>query len=147
MTNSNEKITQCGLINIELSDHQMIFCTRKVWKEKVGGHKQISFISFKNYSVNEYEKVLGKVTFVNYEKHNINKAYNGFFPKLIEVVNNIAPLKTVRIINASNKWFDREIAEKLSIRDKLFKRFKSSRLEIDWEIYKEARNDVQRTIK
>ena len=80
-------------------------------------------------------------------RNNINKAYNGFFPKLIEVVNNIAPLKTVRIINASNKWFDREIAEKLSIRDKLFKRFKSSRLEIDWEIYKEARNDVQRTIK
>ena len=36
-------------------------------------------------------------------RNNINKAYNGFFPKLIEVVNNIAPLKTVRIINASNK--------------------------------------------
>ena len=35
----------------------------------------------------------------------------------------------------------------ISIRDKLFKKFKSSRLNIDWEIYKEARNDVQRTIK
>ena len=60
----------------------MIFRTRKIKKEKVGGHKQISFRSFKNYSVDEYEKVLGKVTFPNYVKYrNINKAYNNFFRK------------------------------------------------------------------
>ena len=61
-------------------------------------------------------------------------AYNNFFQKLIEVVNNIAPLKTERIKNTSNEWFDRKIAEILSIRDKLFKKFKSSCLNIDWEI-------------
>ena len=66
---------------------------------------------------------------------------------MIEVVNNIPPLKTVRIKNTSNEWFDWEIAEKFSIRDKLFEKFKSSRLNIHWEIYKEARNEVQRTIK
>ena len=148
MTNTNEKITQCVLINIGLSDHQMIFCTRKIKKDKVGGNKQISFRSFKDYSVDKYEKALGKVTFPNFEKyHNINKAYNNFFQKMIEVVNNIAPLKTARIKNKSNEWFDSEIAEKLSIRDQLFKKSKSSRLNIDWEIYKEARNEVQRTIK
>ena len=122
MTNTNEKITQCVLINIGLSDHQMIFCTSKIKKDKVGGNKQISFRSFKDYSVDKYEKALGKVTFPNFEKyHNINKAYNNFFQKMIEVVNNIAPLKTARIKNTSNEWFDREIAEKLSIRDKLLK--------------------------
>ena len=39
-----------------------------------------------------------------------------FFQKLIEVVNNIALLKTVKIKSTSNEWCDREIAEKLSIR-------------------------------
>ena len=63
------------------------------------------------------------------------------------MVNNIAPLKTARIKNTSNEWFDRETAEKISIRDKLLKKFKSSLFNIDWEIYKEARDDVQRTIK
>ena len=63
------------------------------------------------------------------------------------MVNNTAPLKTARIKNTSNEWFDREIAEKLSVRDKLFKKFKSSRLNIDWKIYKDAKNDVQRTMK
>ena len=126
----------------------MIFCTRKIKNDKLGGHKQISFRSFKNYSVDEYEKALGKVTFPNYEKyHSINKTYDNFFQKLIEVVNDIAPLKTTRIKNTSNEWFNMEIAKKSSIGDKLFKKFKSSRLNIDWEIYKEAKNDVQRTIK
>ena len=75
----------------------MIFRTRKIKKEKVGGHKQISFRSFKNYSIDEYKKALGKVTFSNEEKyHNINKAYNSFFQKLIEADNTIAPLKTAR---------------------------------------------------
>ena len=59
------------------------------------------------------------------------------------MINNTVSLKTAKI----KKWFDREIAEKLSIKDQLFKKFKSSRLNIDWEIYKEARNDIQRTIK
>ena len=105
LTNTNEKITQCGLINIGLSDRQMIFCTKKIKKEKVGGHEQISVRSFKIYSVDKYEKALGKVKFPNYEKyHNINKAYNDFFQKLIELVDNIAPLKTARIKNTSNEW-------------------------------------------
>ena len=43
--------------------------------------------------------------------------------------------------------FGREIAEKLNMKDKLFKKSKSSPLNIDWKIYKEARNDVQRKIK
>lgn len=49
----------------------------------------------------------------------------------------MAPLKTVRIRNASSQWFDRDVVDTLSIRDKLFK-FSSSHLNIDWEIYKEA---------
>ena len=69
----NKKITQCGLINIGLSDHQVIYCTRKINKEKVGDRKQISFRSFKNYSIDVCENALAKVTFPNYEKyHNIN---------------------------------------------------------------------------
>ena len=53
--------------------------------------------------------------FSNYDRyHNINKAYNNFFQKLIKVVNNIPPFKTTRIKNSSNEWFDREIAGKLS---------------------------------
>ena len=62
------------------------------------------------------------------------------------VINN-ALLKTARVKNTSNEWFDRKIAERLSIRDKLCKKFKPRRLKIDWKIFKELRNDIQRTIR
>ena len=78
----------------------MIFCTRKAKKEKVGDHKLILFRSFIKYSADEFEKALGKVMFPNYERYcNVNKGYNDFFQKLIliEVTNNIAPLRTARI--------------------------------------------------
>ena len=68
LTNTNKKLTQYGLFNIGLSDYQIIFCTRKNKKEKVGAHKQISFRSFKTYSVDECKKSPGKVTFPNCEK-------------------------------------------------------------------------------
>ena len=40
-----------------------------------------------------------------------------------------------------------KLQKKGSIRDKLFKKFKSSRLNIDWEICNEARSKVQKSIK
>ena len=65
--------------------HQMIFGTRKTKKEKVGVHSQIFFRSFKKYSVDEYEKGLGKVIFPNYEKYsNVNKAYRNLFRSLLK---------------------------------------------------------------
>ena len=53
----------------------------------------------------------------------------------------------MRIKNTSSEWFNRGITEKFSLRDKLVKKFKSSHLKIDWEIYKEARTDIQRMMK
>ena len=61
------------------------------------------------------------------------------------MVNDIAPLKTVRIENTSSEWFDRKVAEKLSLRRKLLQKSKSSRLSIEMT---QHRNDVLRkTIK
>ena len=43
LTNTNEKIRQCGPINIELSDHQMIFCNEKN-KQRKSRLPQTNFI-------------------------------------------------------------------------------------------------------
>ena len=67
--------------------------------------------------------------------------------KITQVENNLAPYKTIRKKNQSNKWFDGELAEQISNRDKLFKKFKKSKLHINELIYKEAKNTVQRLIK
>ena len=67
--------------------------------------------------------------------------------KITQVINNLAPYKTIRVKNQSNEWFDGELAEQISNRDKVFKKFKKSELYIDELIYKEAKNTVQRLTK
>ena len=67
--------------------------------------------------------------------------------KITQVINNCALYKTIRVKNQSNEWFDGELAEQISNRDKLFKKFKESKLHIDELIYTEAKNTVQRLIK
>ena len=63
------------------------------------------------------------------------------------VIDNLAPSKNKRIKGTSQNWFDAEIMEKISDRDKLFKKFKKSRLHVDKDNYKEARNEVQKLIR
>ena len=77
LTNSKEKITDSGIVNISLSDHQMIFFTRKNQKQKFYKHKNISVRSMKKYSELELINLLKKIDFPNYNNFdNINTAYS-----------------------------------------------------------------------
>ena len=95
----------------------------------------------KNYSADVYKETLERVSFPNYENFaNTDIAYSGFTNRLDCVMNAIASFKTIRIRIRSNvkEWFDREIAEKIHTRGKLYKKFKSTKLHVDGEISKEA---------
>ena len=53
-TNSSEKVSQSGVIETGLSDHFIIFCTRKKVREFNGKHKSINIRSLKNYNQDTY---------------------------------------------------------------------------------------------
>ena len=46
----------------------------------------------------------------------------------------------------TQKWFDGEVLENINTRDKLFKRFKKSRLHTDKELYKKAKYNTLKLI-
>ena len=55
-------------MNAGLSDHQLIYYTRKISRVKTEGvHKKIKFRSLKNYAVDAYKNALRKINFSNYE--------------------------------------------------------------------------------
>ena len=113
-----------------MSDHKLIFCTRKTFKFKIGGvRKYINFRSLKNYRADDYKKSLGQSVFPNYEKFDdVNAAYSNFFQKIMAAVDKIAPFKTKGVKGNIHKWFDGEVSEKLNSRHKLFQKFKKSHL-------------------
>ena len=48
LTSAPSRVSQKGEINVGMSDHQLIFCTRKISKIKTGGdHKYLNFRSVK----------------------------------------------------------------------------------------------------
>ena len=88
-----------------------------------------------------------RTDFPNYNNfENINDAYSNFVQKVMGVIDLVAPVKSRRIKQNSQEWFDGEVAEKINVRDKLFKKFKKSKLHIDKEINKIARYEVQKFI-
>ena len=124
LTSSNEKVVQASIIETSLSDHQLIFCTRKTKRAKLNKHNYLTFCSMKIFSTGIFKKTLNKLTFSDYENSSCtNKAYSDVTSNFFNVVNKKAPTKTIRVKNNTNVRFDREIAEKIVTRDKLFRKF------------------------
>ena len=65
LTNSLDNISQPGFINTAISDHDMIYCTRKILKAKYNKQKELTFRSLRNYSVDIYKQALERASFTN----------------------------------------------------------------------------------
>ena len=63
-----------------------------------------------------------------------------------QVIDRVAPIKERRIKQNYQEWFDGEIADEIENRDKLFKKFKKSKMHIDKDIYNAARYKVRKMI-
>ena len=105
------------LYDIGISDHKMIFCSRKIVRTKCGIQKYISSRSLKNYTEMLFEALTINIL------DDVELAYSDFIEKLIKIIDKVAPIKKSKIKNNSQEWFDGEIAEKIAIREKRYKIF------------------------
>ena len=67
--------------------------------------------------------------------------------KILNVVDKIAPFKDLRVKHNTQDWFDDEVTEAIQLREKRLKDFKSTKLCVDEELYKEAKYHVMKLIK
>ena len=145
LTNSTEKVSQFGVLDIGLSDHQIIFCTRKTKKLKTNIKTFIKIRSLKNYTKEILLEKLSTIQFPDFSTFtDVDEAYTNLLDKVMKVIDEIAPYKEICIKNNSEEWVDEEIFEGIRVRDKLYKRFKNTRLHTDHVKFKNARNRVYR---
>ena len=62
----------------------------------------------------------------------------------MNVIDKVTPLKERRVKQNSQEWFDGEIADEIKNRDKSFRKFQKSKLQIDKDIYNAARYKLQK---
>ena len=102
----------------------------------------------KNYSKELFLEELSKLAFPDYSTFQcVNTAYSDFISKLMTVIDKIAPIKEIIVKGNSKPWFDRNISERINIRDKLKKKHKRSGDPIDFEILKNAQKQAKNLIK
>ena len=119
-----ERVTQQSIVDVGLSDHQLIFYTKKISRIKRSTHKHIKFRSFKNYSADLFKETLASINFPNYQKFNdTTEANDDFIQKIMVAINKVAPIKKRRTEHNSQEWFDGEISEAVKNRDRLLKKF------------------------
>ena len=96
LTSAPSRVSQKGVTNVGVSDHQLIFCTRKISRIKAGGaHNYLNFRSLNNYTADYYKEALKQIDFPNYENFcDVNEAYSNFFQKLMTIINKVASYKS-----------------------------------------------------
>ena len=148
ISNSTQKISQHGVLNLGLSDHQLIYCTRKCTRAKNHDHKYIKIRSMKNYSRELFLKKLKLLEFPKYSEFiDINAAYSHFLQLITSVIDKLAPLKEIRVRNNTQEWMDEEVLEGIRIRDKLLSKFKKTKTHTDHVNFRKARNRVLSLIR
>ena len=96
-------VSQKGVIDIGISNHQLIFCTQK----KGGIRKYLNLQSFKNYTVDSYKEAIKELEF---SKKLLNTfAYCNFFQNMMTVTDKIASYRNNRIKQNTKKWFNSEV--------------------------------------
>ena len=111
-------------------------------------HNQIQARSLKKYSVEIFTNALKTIQFPNYDIFsNVNITYSDLLNKISDPTDKVAPIKEIIIKNKKQDWSNNEIAEATKIREKHFKKFQKSNLQLGYNFYVVAKYDPQKLTK
>ena len=123
------------MIDIGISDHSLIFCTRKVFNK----HNSVKLKSLKHYRSKEFEMNLLNTDWTSVMcSDNVLNAWSRFKSIFVTVIDNIAPIKEVRIKNRTKPWIASEILHSINERDKAYQTFKRDKSDQNFIVFKNA---------
>lgn len=98
LTSDKSKISNSGVIDYGLSDHSMIFCTRKTRRSVFNCHSSVRSRSLKNYNTEALLDLLDSLDWSDvFSSSSVDEAWYYFKTLFLSAVDRIAPLKTFRI--------------------------------------------------
>ena len=119
LTTDKDKILKSGVFICGLSDHYMVFCSRKKQQPYSGHHKTVQSRVLKNYNSEDFNHRLESLDWSReLNCTEVDKAWHGFKAKFISILNTVAPLKTTRVKSRSEPWMNSDILTAMIARDK-----------------------------
>ena len=138
------KICQSGVRAIGLSDHLLIYCTRKVHKMQINKHNTVHIRSPKHYTKEKFIDMLQEIDWTNVvECNQVEIACEGFISKFTGALDQIAPSKQIRIKQRTQPWMSSEILDLIKQRDHYLSVFRRSKQKAHYEMFIIFRNQVK----
>ena len=148
LVSDESKISQHGVLNSSISDHNLIFCTRKVIRAPVNKHNTLKIRSMKNYSKQDFLVRLNRINWFSVlQSDDIEFAWSEFKTNFLNTLNSIAPFKETRLKQRTEPWIDDEILVSIRKRNKLFSELKKTRDAAKFSEFKKARALTRRLLE
>ena len=149
LVNNKEKITQSGVLPVGCSDHLIIYCTRKIMRGQMNFHNVIKIRSMKHFDKEVFNTSLKGVDWTELLScFDVNMVWKIFSNKFIAILDQVAPIKQIRLKSRTEPWMSDMILENNRIRDKFLSKFRKNKNDKTlYKSYCKVRNKVQRDIK
>ena len=148
LTNSPDKISKSGVLNIGISDHSAIYLTRKVAHLCSNMHKTVEVRQLKNFNEAEFLRDLRMIDWKRVTMHNNpNEMWYLWKHLLASVIDKHAPLRKKRVQNKWSPWITNELLHEIHKRDSLKKKAASTNDPSIWKKFKDARNKANNLVK
>ena len=126
----------------------MTYCTRKSKKHIYNSHNTIKLRSLKNYNKETYSSLLESCDWSSIKSSRcVNAAWSNFKTTLTNIIDKVAPIKTVRIKQRTQPWMTSDILEKIHKRNKLSRLLNKGNGNASFSELSSLRNAVQHDIK
>ena len=147
ITNSPEKVSNSGVIHLGISDHSLVFMTRKVHHDRFCP-RTIEMRQFKHFQKNKFLNDLEQMPWLNVDLcSDPNDMWHEWKQMFVSCMDKHAPRKLKRISKKRAPWITKGLLNKIHRRDLIKKKAISSNDHDMWEKFKCARNQANNAIK
>ena len=147
LTNAPEKIANSGVLHLGISDHSLVYMTRKMRYERSDA-RVIETRQFKNFNKTNFLHDLAQQP---WEIVNDQMDPDGMWvvwkDLLMETIDKHAPLKRKQVSKKNSPWISNELLGKIHKRDYLKKKAITRNDTETWQQYKQARNETNNAIR
>ena len=145
-TNS-DVISSSGIVNLNISDHLAVYCTRKKIPIK---HEKKSFSgrSYRNYIKEDFQdSILNADWKPFYESVDATQCWDIMESVIRDEIDKICPIKTFRVSSSPDPWITNELLEEIRDKDLALKRARKTGKDDHWYFAKNERNRVGRLVQ
>lgn len=142
-----ENVLEKGVIDSEVSDHQLVYCKVKVYG-KHNESKIVTYRNFKNFNYNNFEQDLFNIPFFQiFDFNDIDSKVNFLVYNLIQLFNRHAPIITSKCTKQYAPWLTDVLKTMMKLRDRALNKYKRTNNNEHWIFYKQLRNYTTQAVR